>query len=117
MHVSKKEQKKRFLERIEDPSKNWKFSSGDIKERDLWKDYRKAYEDLLEKTSSDDAPWFAVPADDKWYTRIVIANIVVRELEKLDLNYPVLSGQQEKDLAASKKILTGEMDSPAEEKQ
>jgi len=117
LHVSKKEQKKRFLERIEDPSKNWKFSSGDIKERDLWKDYRKAYEDLLEKTSSDDAPWFAVPADDKWYTRIVIANIVVRELEKLDLNYPVLSGQQEKDLAASKKILTGEMDSPAEEKQ
>jgi len=62
-------------------------------------------------------PRVAVPADDKWYTRIVIANIVVRELEKLDLNYPVLSGQQEKDLAASKKILTGEMDSPAEEKQ
>jgi len=117
LHVSKKEQKKRFLERIDDPSKNWKFSSGDIKERDLWKDYRKAYEDLLEKTSSDDAPWFAVPADDKWYTRIVIANIVVRELEKLDLNYPVLNSQQEKDLAASKKILTGEIDSPAEEKQ
>jgi polyphosphate kinase 2 (PPK2 family) len=108
LHVSKKEQKKRFLERIEDPAKNWKFSFNDIKERNFWKDYRKAYEDLLENTSSKIAPWFVIPADDKWFTRLIIANIIVNELEQLDLSYPKLSDQQKTELASAKKILTGE---------
>jgi PPK2 family polyphosphate:nucleotide phosphotransferase len=114
LHVSKKEQKKRFLERIEDPAKNWKFSVGDIKERGLWKDYRKAYEQMLENTSNPNAPWFIVPADDKWFTRYVIANIIVNELSKLDLSYPSLSDQQKKDLENAKKMLTGELEPPAD---
>ena len=108
LHVSKKEQKKRFLERINDPSKNWKFSSGDIKERGMWKEYRKAYEDMLEQTSTDEAPWFIIPADDKWFTRFVIANIIVNELDKLVLEFPQLSDLQKKDLENSKQMLTKE---------
>jgi PPK2 family polyphosphate:nucleotide phosphotransferase len=114
LHVSRKEQKKRFLERINDPAKNWKFSAGDIKERERWKDYRKAYEDMLENTSNDFAPWFVVPADDKWYTRLILANIIVNELSKLDLSYPPLSDQQKKELENSKKLLTGEDESAGE---
>src|SRR5450432_1140455 len=111
LHVSKKEQKKRFLERINDPAKNWKFSAGDIKERGLWKEYRKAYEDMLKNTTSPLSPWFVVPADDKWFTRLVIANIIVNELSRLDLSFPLLTDQQKKDLENSKKLLTGEPDS------
>jgi PPK2 family polyphosphate:nucleotide phosphotransferase len=114
LHLSKKEQKKRLLERINDLSKNWKFSSGDLKERGLWKEYRKAYEDAMKNTSTDHAPWFVVPADDKWFTRIVIANIIVNELSKLDLSYPQLTDQQKKELETAKKILTGESESPAD---
>ncbi len=110
--MSKKEQKKRFLERINDPAKNWKFSLGDLKERGLWKEYRKAYEDMLENTSGDEAPWFIVPADDKWFTRYVIANIIINELGRLDLSFPPLSAAQKKDLEEAKKILTGEAESP-----
>lgn len=113
LHVSKKVQKKRFLERIDDPSKNWKFSYNDIKERGLWKDYRKAYEDMLESTSTKYAPWFVVPADDKWFTRLVIANIIVNELDRLDLSYPKLSDQQKTELINAKKMLTGELELPA----
>jgi polyphosphate kinase 2 (PPK2 family) len=114
LHVSRKEQKKRFLERINDPAKNWKFSAADIKERELWKDYRKAYEEMLENTSNDFAPWFVVPADDKWYTRLMLANIIVHELSKLDLSFPSLSTQQKKELEDSKKILSGEDESSGE---
>ena len=114
LHVSKKEQKKRFLERINDPAKNWKFSAADLKERSLWKEYRKAYEDMLKNTSNLLAPWFIIPADDKWFTRLVFANIIANELSRLDLNYPQLSDQQKKDLENSKKLLTGETDTPAE---
>jgi PPK2 family polyphosphate:nucleotide phosphotransferase len=114
LHVSKKEQKKRFLERINDPIKNWKFSSADLKERGLWKEYRKAYEDMLKNTSNLLAPWFVVPADDKWFTQMVVANIIVSELSRLDLSYPQLSDQQKKDLENSKKILTGELEPPAD---
>jgi PPK2 family polyphosphate:nucleotide phosphotransferase len=114
LHVSKKEQKKRFLERINDPAKNWKFSIGDLKERDLWKDYRKAYEDMLEHTSTGQAPWFVIPADDKWFTRLVLANIIVSELDKLDLKYPVVPDAQLKQLQEAKKLLTGEINSPAD---
>jgi PPK2 family polyphosphate:nucleotide phosphotransferase len=112
LHVSKKEQKKRFIERINDPAKNWKFSVADLKERGLWKDYRKAYEDMLTNTSNSNASWFVVPADDKWFTRFVIANIIVNELSKLDLNYPQPTDQQKKELENAKKMLTGESDSP-----
>ena len=108
LHVSKKEQKKRFLERLDDPAKNWKFSSADLKERALWKDYRKAYEDMLENTSKDIAPWFTIPADDKWFTRLIIANIIVHELSKVDLHYPVLSNAQKADLAKSRSELMKE---------
>jgi len=114
LHVSKKEQKKRFLERINDPTKNWKFSSADIKERGLWKDYRKAYEDMLGNTSNPYAPWFVIPADDKWFTQFVLANIIANELGKLNLGYPQLTDQQKKDLENAKKMLTGESDSPAD---
>jgi PPK2 family polyphosphate:nucleotide phosphotransferase len=114
LHVSKKEQKKRFLERINDPAKNWKFSAADLKERDLWKEYRKAYEDMLKNTSNLLAPWFIIPADDKWFTRLTIANIIVNELSRLDLSYPSLSDQQKKDLENSKKLLTGETEIPAD---
>jgi PPK2 family polyphosphate:nucleotide phosphotransferase len=114
LHVSKKVQKKRLLERINDPSKNWKFSIGDLKERSLWKDYRKAYEDMLENTSTSQAPWFVIPADDKWFTQIVIANIIVNELGKLDLGFPPLTDQQRKDLEEAKKLLTGETETPAD---
>ncbi len=110
LHVSKKEQKKRFLERIDDVGKNWKFSSADLKERVLWKDYRKAYEEMLEQTSREIAPWFTVPADDKWFTRLVIANIIVNELGKLDLQYPVLNPQQKIELAKAKEELLKEED-------
>jgi PPK2 family polyphosphate:nucleotide phosphotransferase len=110
LHVSKKEQKKRFLERIDDAGKNWKFSSADLKERALWKDYRKAYEEMLEKTSREIAPWFTVPADDKWFTRLAIANIIVNELGKLDLQYPVLNPQQKIELAKAKEDLQKEED-------
>jgi PPK2 family polyphosphate:nucleotide phosphotransferase len=108
LHLSKKEQKKRFLERIDDPAKNWKFSSADLKERDLWKAYRKAYEDMLENTSTAAAPWFSIPADDKWFTRLVIANIIVHELDRLDLHDPVLSAAQQADLEKSRTMLLKE---------
>jgi PPK2 family polyphosphate:nucleotide phosphotransferase len=112
LHVSKKEQKKRFLERINDPAKNWKFSGADVKERGLWKEYRKAYEDMLANTSQPLAPWFVVPADDKWFTRVIIANIIVNEMGRLDLGYPVITDQQKKELEEAKKILTGESETP-----
>lgn len=107
LHVSKKAQKERLLERINDPAKNWKFSSADVKERILWKDYRKAYEEMLENTSSSHCPWFIIPADDKWFTRLVIANVIVNELSKLDLSYPQMTDLQRADLEISKKMLTG----------
>jgi len=113
LHVSKKEQKKRFLDRINDPAKNWKFSGGDVQERGLWKEYRKAYEDMLANTSQLLAPWFVVPADDKWFTRVIIANIIVNELGRLDLSYPGITELKKKELEEAKKILTGESESPA----
>ena len=117
LHLSKKEQKKRFLERIDNPAKNWKFSPSDIQERGLWKNYRKAYEELLSNTSTERAPWFVVPADDKWFTRFLIANIIVSELSDLDLSFPTLSEKQKTDLENAKKTLTGELESPASDNE
>lgn len=108
LHVSKKEQKKRFLERIDDPAKNWKFSSGDLKERALWKEYRKAYEDMLSNTSKEHAPWFIVPADDKWFTRLVVAGIIFKEFEMLNLSYPAVNEMQKTELAKARAELMGE---------
>jgi polyphosphate kinase 2 (PPK2 family) len=88
LHVSKDEQRRRFLERLDDPSKHWKFEAADVSERDHWDDYMKAYEQVLSKTSTEEAPWFIVPADHKWFTRLVIARLVVEALESLDLKFP-----------------------------
>lgn len=108
LHVSKKEQKKRFIERIENDTKNWKFSTADLKERSCWKDYQKAYEDMLSNTSTKCAPWFVVPADDKWFTRLCIAGVICNEFEKLNLTYPVVSDEQKEKLATAKKELESE---------
>jgi polyphosphate kinase 2 (PPK2 family) len=108
LHVSKKEQKKRFLERIDDPAKNWKFSLGDLKERAYWDDYQKAYEKALYETSTDVAPWFVIPADDKWYARLAIAEIIAKEFSKLDASYPTVSPAQKEELQKAKVQLLGE---------
>jgi PPK2 family polyphosphate:nucleotide phosphotransferase len=105
LHVSKKEQKRRFLERIEDPLKNWKFSSNDANERDFWDDYMKAYEDMIQETATNDAPWYVVPADNKWFTRVVVAGAVIETLASLDLAYPKVDQAKLKELAAAKKKL------------
>jgi PPK2 family polyphosphate:nucleotide phosphotransferase len=90
LHVSKEEQRRRFLQRIDDPSKNWKFSSSDVVERKLWDTYMNAYEDMIRNTSRSYAHWYAVPADNKWFTRIVVAGAIIEALEKLDLHFPNL---------------------------
>lgn len=96
LHLSKEEQKVRFLERIDNPEKNWKFSFGDINERGYWDEYQQAYEEAINETSTKNAPWYIVPADNKWFTRASIANIVADKLESLDIDYPELP-QKEKD--------------------
>jgi PPK2 family polyphosphate:nucleotide phosphotransferase len=105
LHVSKGEQKKRFLERLENPEKNWKFSANDIKERAFWDDYMAAYEDMIRHTASAEAPWYVVPADNKWFTRIVVAAAVIEALDALDLEYPKVSKEKLKELAAAKQVL------------
>ncbi len=102
LHLSKKEQEKRFLDRIEQPEKNWKFSEDDLKERGFWKDYRKAFEDMLGKTSTECAPWYVIPADDKWFTSLAIADIIYRNLENLKLTYPEVSKEQKVFLGKAK---------------
>ena len=108
LHLSKDEQKKRFLKRIADPEKNWKFSSGDIKERELWDDYMKAYETAIKETSTNETPWYVVPADKKWFTRIAISTIVVQTLKEMKLEYPVLPKEEIEKLAETKRILEAE---------
>jgi PPK2 family polyphosphate:nucleotide phosphotransferase len=105
LHVSNKEQKKRFLERIEEPEKNWKFSPNDAKEREHWDDYMEAYEDMIQNTATKDAPWYVVPADNKWFTRVVVAAAVIEALSSLDLHYPKISDAKLKELAAAKRAL------------
>ncbi|HYG36505.1 MAG TPA: polyphosphate kinase 2 family protein [Clostridia bacterium] len=108
LHVSRKEQKKRFLERINNPAKNWKFSSGDVQERKFWKDYMNAYEDMIRNTATEEAPWYVVPADNKWYTRIVVAAAIIDALASINLHYPQISKEQLKELAKAKKALLAE---------
>ncbi len=105
LNVSKKEQKRRFLERLEEPEKNWKFSAGDIRERQCWDDYQKAYEEMISNTATEHAPWYVVPADNKWFTRLVVSTVVVDTLESLDLAYPKVEEAKRKELEAAKKIL------------
>ncbi len=105
LHVSKAEQKKRFLERIDSPAKHWKFSAADIKERERWDDYQAAYTDVFNHTSTKEAPWYIIPADRKWYTRLAVADIICSRLKQLDLAYPTLSPEQEAQLSAAKKSL------------
>jgi PPK2 family polyphosphate:nucleotide phosphotransferase len=105
LHVSKEEQKKRFLERIENPEKNWKFSSADVAERGHWDDYMKAYEDMIRNTATKDSPWYVVPADNKWFTRLVISTAVIDALASLNLSYPEIDEEKLKELAEAKILL------------
>jgi len=108
LHVSKKEQKRRFLERIENSDKNWKFSSSDAQERQHWNEYMKAYEEMIRNTATPEAPWYVVPADNKWFTRVVVAAAIIDALASLDLAYPEVSPQKLKELAAAKRALLAE---------
>lgn len=108
LHVSKDEQKKRFLERIENPHKNWKFSLADLKERARWDDYQEAYEDALSNTSTDYAPWYIIPADDKWFMRLLIGKIVYTEFEKMKLRYPEVSKETKEELLKAYDVLVNE---------
>ena len=105
LNVSKKEQKKRFLERLQKPEKNWKFSAADLRERERWNDYMDAYEDMIAHTSTSHAPWFVIPADHKWFTRVAVAAAVVDALDELNLSYPKVDPQKRKELDAARKVL------------
>ena len=108
LHVSKEEQRKRFLDRIDEPAKRWKFSMGDVAERKLWDKYQHAYEDLIRQTSRPEAPWFVVPADHKWFTRMVVAGALVQELQALGLDFPKIEGKALKELQEAAKALKEE---------
>ncbi len=105
LHVSKKEQLKRFLSRLDEPAKNWKFSAADAEEREYWGDYMKAYEDVIRHTATDDSPWYVVPADNKWFTRIVVAAAVIDTLSSLDLHFPKVDEAKRQELAAVREAL------------
>jgi len=105
LHVSKDEQRKRFLERIELPEKNWKFSANDAKERGFWDDYMEAYEETIRQTATKESPWYVVPADNKWFTRLVVAAAVIDAMASLDLHYPKVNEAKLAELAAAKKAL------------
>src|ERR1700756_2761998 len=110
LHVSEGEQKKRFLDRIHNPAKNWKFSSADSRERGFWKDYMDAYEQMIRNTATEYAPWYVIPADNKWFTRVAVAAVVVDALASLDLRYPEVSDGQRKEHAVARKELTANDD-------
>jgi len=107
LNLSKKEQKRRFLARLEEPEKNWKFSAADVHEREFWDDYMEAYEDMIAHTASKHAPWLVVPADNKWFTRVVVAAAIVDALEGLKLAYPNVDPAKQKELQAARKMLEG----------
>src|SRR5258708_17511294 len=105
LNLSKKEQRKRFLKRLDEPEKNWKFSEADIAERAYWNDYMNAYQDAIQHTATPDAPWYVVPADNKWYTRLVVAAALVHALEKLHLSYPKVHAAKRKELEPARESL------------
>jgi PPK2 family polyphosphate:nucleotide phosphotransferase len=106
LHVSRREQKERFLARLEEPEKHWKFSLADAKERAHWGDYMAAYEDMIRNTATPWAPWYVIPADHKWFMRMAVADIVVGELERMKLHYPTIGGDQRKQLQEARRLLT-----------
>jgi PPK2 family polyphosphate:nucleotide phosphotransferase len=108
LHVSRKEQKKRFLDRLEEPEKNWKFSASDVQERKFWGDYMDAFEEAIRATASKHAPWFIVPADNKWFTRLVVAAAIVDAMESLGLAYPKVDAAKKKEFAAARAALSRE---------
>lgn len=108
LHLSKREQRSRFLARLDEPEKNWKFSAADIRERKYWDDYQTAYEDMIRRTAWKHAPWYVVPADHKWFSRLVVSSVIVGTLESLKLAYPKVDAAKKKELAAAKKILESE---------
>ncbi len=105
LNVSKEEQEKRFLARLDLPEKNWKFSASDSRERGFWDDYMKAYEDMIRKTATKESPWYVVPADNKWFTRVVVAAAVIDALASLDLRYPKVGAAKKEELAEARKLL------------
>jgi PPK2 family polyphosphate:nucleotide phosphotransferase len=108
LNVSQEEQKKRFMERLDHPEKNWKFSAADVKERGYWDDYMDAYQDMIRNTSTPECPWYVVPADNKWYTRIVIAAAIIEALGSLDLHYPKVDAAMREELRLAREKLVGE---------
>ncbi|MFL6373595.1 MAG: polyphosphate kinase 2 family protein [Pyrinomonadaceae bacterium] len=108
LHVSRDEQKKRFLARIDEPDKNWKFNAGDASERALWDKYMKAYTEAMGLTSTENSPWYIIPADKKWFTRLAVSEIIVKRLESLDLKYPEVSDAVRAELAEAKRVLESE---------
>jgi len=108
LHLSRDEQKKRFLERLEMPEKNWKFSMDDVKERAYWKDYQKAYEMMIQNTATERAPWYVIPADNKWFTRLAVAAATIDALDSLDLRFPEVDKEKKKELAKVREALIRE---------
>jgi len=110
LHVSKKEQKRRFLERLEESKKNWKFSMADVKERGYWKDYQEAYEEMIRNTATKHSPWYVIPADNKWYTQLIVASSIISTLEELDLCFPDVDKEKKKELETVRESLLHEKD-------
>src|SRR5262247_791200 len=108
LHVSRAEQKRRFMQRLERPQKHWKFSAADIRERGFWGDYMHAFEEAIRATATPQAPWFVVPADNKWFTRLIVASAIVEAVEKLDLSYPKIDAAKKKELVAARAALARE---------
>jgi PPK2 family polyphosphate:nucleotide phosphotransferase len=108
LHLSKEEQKRRFLSRLDEPEKNWKFSETDVRERERWEDYMQAYEDMVRHTATSQAPWFVVPADHKWFARMVVSAVIIHTLESLHLTYPRVDAAKRKELDAARKLLLNE---------
>jgi len=108
LNVSRDEQKRRFLERLEEPRKNWKFSPADVRERGYWPKYMAAYEEMIRETSTPHAPWFVIPADNKWYTRLAVSSVIVQTLEQLKLSYPKVDSGRKRELKAARKALLAE---------
>jgi PPK2 family polyphosphate:nucleotide phosphotransferase len=107
LNVSKEEQRERFLARLDEPEKNWKFSAADVEERRHWDEYMKAYEDMISATSTEHAPWHVIPADHKWFTRLAVADVIVEAMEGLDLHFPEVSETQRQELARARALLEG----------
>jgi PPK2 family polyphosphate:nucleotide phosphotransferase len=108
LHVSKKEQKKRFMERLDQPEKNWKFSATDARQRQYWRAYMDSFEQMIRNTATDHAPWYVIPADNKWFTRLAVSDAIIDAMEKLDLKFPKIDDAKKKELAGARKLLMGE---------